>query len=112
MLAETPTYAAHEGLSALASRYVSVDALDWTATGKAGVDWKILFQDQDRGLMTALVRFAPGSRLDLHRHEDIEQSYVLEGSLEDDEGACAAGEFVWGPAGSVHRAWSPKGALV
>jgi hypothetical protein len=35
-------------LGELASRYVDVGALDWTATGQAGVDWKILFRDDAR----------------------------------------------------------------
>jgi anti-sigma factor ChrR (cupin superfamily) len=112
MSGETPNFAAHDTLDPLASRYVKVASLDWQATGCQGVDWKILFQDRERGLMTALVRFQPGSELDLHRHLDIEQSYVLEGSLEDAEGACEAGDFVWRPIGNCHRAKSPKGALL
>lgn len=112
MTAETPNCAAHAGLGSLASRYVDVGALDWQPAGHPGCDWKILFQDKERGLMTALVRFAPGAELDLHRHVDVEQSYLLEGSLEDAEGACQAGDFVWRPKGSQHRACAPNGALL
>lgn len=112
MNAHTPNTKAHGMLASLASRYVSVADLPWTPTACEGIDWKILFQDEDRGLMTALVRFQPGAELDLHRHEDIEQTYVLEGSLEDAEGACHAGDFVWRPAGSTHRARAPNGALL
>jgi anti-sigma factor ChrR (cupin superfamily) len=65
-----------------------------------------------RGLMTALVRFEPGASLDLHEHTDIEQTYMLEGSLVDDEGDCLPGDFVWRPKGSRHRAWAPNGALM
>jgi len=54
MTAETPNYGAHADLSALASRYVDVAALDWRPAGHPGCDWKILFQDKERGLMTAL----------------------------------------------------------
>ena len=112
MPSETPNYRTHQALAPLASRYVKVGGLDWAPTACAGVDWKILFQDKERGLMTALVRFQPGSELDLHQHMDIEQSYVLEGSLEDSEGVCEAGDFVWRPSGSVHRAKSPNGGLL
>jgi anti-sigma factor ChrR (cupin superfamily) len=48
----------------------------------------------------------------LHEHTAIEMTYVLEGTLEDDEGVCTAGNFVWRPAGSTHEAVAPKGALI
>ena len=32
--------------------------------------------------------------------------------LADDDGHCAAGNFVWRPAGSRHEAWAPDGCLV
>jgi anti-sigma factor ChrR (cupin superfamily) len=112
MPAETPGCTTHTTLGPLSSRYVDVGALEWTSTGQPGVDWKILFKDEARGLMTALVRFEPGAALDLHEHTDIEQSYMLEGSLEDTEGACRAGDFVWRPKGSRHRASAPDGALM
>jgi hypothetical protein len=41
-----------------------------------------------------------------------EQSVLLEGSLEDDEGEVLAGDYVWRPRGNRHVARSPKGALV
>jgi hypothetical protein len=44
----------------LASRYVDVDQLPWTPTRFAGIDVKILMQDEATGLLTALTRFAPG----------------------------------------------------
>lgn len=112
MPCETPDYAPHGTLDPLSSRYVDVGLLEWQTTGYAGVDWKILFRDTERGLVTALVRWAPGSALDLHEHVDVEQSYILDGALEDDEGVCRAGEFVWRPIGNRHRARSPEGALL
>jgi anti-sigma factor ChrR (cupin superfamily) len=45
-----------------------------------------MMEDKASGLLTALFRWAPGSRLPLHEHVEIEQTYVLEGSIEDDEG--------------------------
>jgi anti-sigma factor ChrR (cupin superfamily) len=42
----------------------------------------------------------------------LEQSYVLQGTLVDDDGACIAGNFVWRRPGSVHKAWSPDGCIV
>jgi anti-sigma factor ChrR (cupin superfamily) len=73
---------------------------------------KILFKDEQRGVMTALFRWQPGAKLPMHEHTDVEQSYVLEGSLCDFEGECKAGDYAWRPAGSKHDAWSPKGCLL
>lgn len=108
----TPHAEGHEGLASLASRYVDVDDLPWQPTSFPGIEIKVLMQNQETGLLTALTRFAPGARLPLHEHADLEQSYVIEGSLVDDEGTASAGNYVWRPAGSTHEAHAPEGALV
>ncbi len=107
----TPNAENHAGLGALASRYVDVDALPWTPTRFKGVEMKVLMEDGTTGLMTALVRFAPGAVLPDHEHVELEQTYVLEGSLEDHEGAVTAGNYVWRPAGSRHDARAPNGCV-
>ena len=107
----TPNAKNHAGLAALASRYVDIDALAWTPTRFKGVDMKVLMEDGATGLMTALVRFAPGAVLPDHEHVELEQTYVLEGSLEDHEGVVTAGNYVWRPAGSRHDARAPNGCL-
>jgi anti-sigma factor ChrR (cupin superfamily) len=96
----------------LDSRYVDVEALSWKPTPTPGIDMKILLRDPDTGLMTALFRWAPGTELARHEHVEVEQTYVLEGSIEDDEGEVTAGNFVWRPPGSRHIARSPHGALL
>ena len=107
----TPNARNHEGLAALASRYVDVESLPWTPTRFKGVEMKVLMEDKETGLSTALVRFAPGATLPDHEHVDLEQSFVLEGSLEDHEGVATAGNYVWRPAGSRHDAHAPNGCL-
>lgn len=99
-------------MASLASRYVDVDELPWQQTSFPGVEIKILMQNQDTGLLTALTRFAPGAKLPKHEHTDLEQSFVIEGSLVDEEGSATAGNYVWRPAGSIHEAHAPEGALV
>ena len=101
----------NQQLSELASQYIDVASMPWDATSSPGIDVKILYEDKARGLMTALFRWAPGARLNLHEHMDIEQTYVLNGSLLDHEGEAISGNFVWRPSGSQHEAWSPSGAL-
>lgn len=112
MSTTTPHARNHKHLTALASRYVEVNGLPWQATQFPGIEIKVLMQNQDTGLLTALTRFAPGAKLPRHEHTDLEQSFVLEGSLVDDEGVATAGNYVWRPAGSTHEAHAPKGALV
>ena len=70
---------------------------------------KILYQD-DEGRSTILFRMAPGAVVPLHEHTALEQTYMLEGSLEDAEGSCGAGDFVWQPGGNIHVAHAPNGA--
>ena len=96
----------------LASRFVDVESLPWEKTAYAGIEQKTLLVDKSSGLITALMKMAPGSRLPDHEHVKIEQTYVLEGSLVCPEGECHAGQFVWRPAGSRHQAWAgPKGGV-
>jgi anti-sigma factor ChrR (cupin superfamily) len=111
MTAATPHLPAHQALADLASRYVEVAALPWVATRFPGIDLKILMEDKETGLLTALTRFAPGAVLPQHEHVELEQTFVLEGTLEDDEGIARAGNYVWRPAGSRHTARAPNGCL-
>jgi anti-sigma factor ChrR (cupin superfamily) len=97
--------------SNLLSRYVDVTNMPWEPTRFPGIEMKTLMK-QESGLMTALMRMAPGAKLPLHEHVEIEQTFVLEGSLADDQGDCTVGNFVWRPAGSRHVAWAPNGALL
>jgi anti-sigma factor ChrR (cupin superfamily) len=72
---------------------------------------KTLLVDPESGLLTALLRMEPGAVLPDHEHVLIEQTYVIEGSLDDAEGSCTAGNFVWRPAGTRHEAYAPTGNL-
>ncbi|MGI4812575.1 MAG: cupin domain-containing protein [Janthinobacterium lividum] len=108
----TPNLEAEASLGPLDSRYVKVDALPWKATPTPGIEMKILLQDEATGLLTALFRWEPGTELPLHEHVEVEQTYVLEGSIVDDEGEVREGDYVWRPRGNRHLARSPNGALV
>ena len=74
----TPHAKNHEALAALASRYVDVAALPWTPTRFKGVEMKVLMEDKETGLSTALVRFAPGAVLPDHEHVELELTRVLD----------------------------------
>ena len=112
MPAITPHLDQQEQLDPLASRYVDVESIPWEETRFPGIFQKVLIEDQESGLKTVLMRMEPGAKLPLHEHTRIEQTYVLEGSLKDEQGEATAGNFVWRPAGSRHSAWAPNGALL
>ena len=95
------------------SHIVRPAEMEWQKTRFPGVEAKTLLVDRESGVVTSLMKFAPGARLPDHEHVLIEQTYVLEGSLVCGEGECKAGEFVWRPAGSRHEAWAgPEGGLM
>src|ERR1700709_1016350 len=99
------------------SHLVRPQDMEWQQTRFPGCEAKTLLFDRASGLMTALMRFAPGATLPDHEHVRIEQTYVLEGKLVDKEGPVAGlevgkGEFVWRDAGSRHVAWCPEGGLM
>ena len=101
----------------LHSHVVRAAEMEWQLTRFPGCEAKTLLFDPASGLVTALMRFAPGAVLPDHEHVKIEQTYVLEGKLVDKEGPDAGltvgpGEFVWRPAGSRHVAWAPEGGLM
>jgi anti-sigma factor ChrR (cupin superfamily) len=98
-----------EILASPRSTFVDVEGMPWTPSKFPGVDVKILYEDPKTGMLTVLSRMAPGSFIPLHIHTDIEQTYVMEGSLEDEQGAVTAGNFVWRPAGNTHMARAPNG---
>jgi anti-sigma factor ChrR (cupin superfamily) len=95
----------------LASRYLDVPNMPWQKTEFAGIQIKVLYSD-DNGITTALFKLDPGAVVPLHEHTALEQTFVLEGTLEDHEGICGPGQFVWRPAGNCHEAVAPNGALI
>ena len=111
-MAHTPNLKNEHTLGELASRFVNVEELPWKPTPTPGIDMKVLLEDQESGLLTALFRWQPGTELPLHEHVEIEQTYVLSGSIVDDEGEVRAGDYVWRPKGNRHIARAPNGALV
>lgn len=101
----------------LKSLHLKPQEMAWKTTKFEGVEIKPLYVDRETGLMTMLLRMAPGATLPDHEHVQVEQTYVLEGRLEDLEGpekglSVGAGEYVARPAGSRHAAWTPEGGLM
>jgi quercetin dioxygenase-like cupin family protein len=93
----------------LRSTFVASSSMPWQRTDFDGIEMKILYKDGE-GRSTILFKMAPGAVAPLHEHTALEQTFMLEGSLEDSEGSVGAGDFVWRPGGNVHVAHAPNGA--
>ena len=61
---------------------------------------------------TALVRWAPGTQFNAHRHYGGEEIYVLEGVFEDEFGRYPAGTWIRSPHLSTHRPFSHEGCTI
>ena len=98
-------------LRTFASRFINIASLPWVDTAP-GNQMKVLMHDPKSGMLTLITRLAPGACVPYHVHEDLEQTYILEGSLKDDEGECTAGNFVIRPKGSRHSPVAPDGCTM
>ncbi len=61
---------------------------------------------------TALVRWAPGTQFNPHRHYGGEEIYVLDGVFEDEFGRYPAGTWIRSPHLSAHRPFSTEGCTI
>jgi anti-sigma factor ChrR (cupin superfamily) len=95
----------------LASHFVAVNDMPWSQTDFPGIEMKVLYTDKASGAATIMFKMDPGAVVPLHEHTALEQTYMLSGSLKDDEGEVGAGEYVWRPGGNRHIAHAPNGAV-
>ena len=86
--------------------------MEWQPTQFAGISIKVLYEDKAKGEMTCFLKWEPGATLPMHKHPEIEQTYVIEGSFYDHDGICRAGEYVWRRVGSFHETHSDEGAII
>jgi quercetin dioxygenase-like cupin family protein len=100
-----------ENAAELASHYIDAPNMAWEPTKFPSIKIKVLYTDNS-GITNALFKLDPGAVVPLHEHTALEQTYVIEGTLEDHEGVCGPGQFVWRPAGNQHEAVAPNGAVI
>jgi anti-sigma factor ChrR (cupin superfamily) len=98
-------------LGALASRFIDTDSVPWIEMSP-GNKMKVIYHDPATDMLTILSKLEPGAGIPAHVHEDLEQTFILEGSLRDDEGECTAGNFVVRAKGSRHAPTAPKGCTM
>lgn len=87
--------------------------LPWKAAPIPGVQSKSLFVDNERKYSTSLVRLAANTVYPSHRHNDIEEVFVLEGDLVIEGVHMVSGDFCRSEPGSIHGATRTEfGALL
>lgn len=60
----------------------------------------------------AVLRYAPGASVPLHRHPGLETIVVLDGAQGDERGNYPAGSVILNKPGSQHTVTSPDGCVV
>jgi anti-sigma factor ChrR (cupin superfamily) len=94
------------------STYITPDELPWLPTRFDKVSIKVLYEDKAKGEMTCLVKLEPGAFIPFHMHPELEQAFMLEGSMHDHDGVARKGDFIWRKPGSKHDNSSPEGATI
>ena len=94
------------------SAYIKPAQMDWKPTRFEKISIKVLYENADKGEMTCLLKLEPGAHVPFHKHPEVEQSFVLEGSVEDHDGVATAGDYIWRKPGSQHDNRSPNGAVL
>lgn len=94
------------------SIYVRPAEMEWQPTQFAKTQIKVLYEDKAKGEMTCLIKLEPGAHIPFHRHPELEQALVLEGSMYDHDGICRAGDFVWRKPNSCHENHTDDGAVI
>lgn len=87
--------------------------LPWENAPIPGILSKSLFVDAERKYSTSLVRLEPKAVYPSHRHNDIEEVYLLEGDFLIDGVRMGPGDYCRSEPGSVHgQSTTETGALL
>ena len=85
----------------------------WRSSPSPGVERRMLDRVGDEvAVATSVVRYAPGSRFPVHRHERGEEYLVLAGVFSDASGNYGRGWYVRNPPGTAHAPWTEGGATI
>jgi len=92
-------------------RVVDSACAEWQHGG-AGREVLPLYDDAAHPESMRLVRLAPGTRLAAHDHPGGEEVYVIDGTLDDENGSYPQGTWMRFPDGSRHQPFSDKGCTI
>jgi anti-sigma factor ChrR (cupin superfamily) len=75
-----------------------------------GISCKLLAREQEKSVITMLVRLAPGAEYPPHTHAGVEELYLLDGELWIDERKLYPGDYNRAEPGTADkRVWSETG---
>jgi anti-sigma factor ChrR (cupin superfamily) len=97
-------------IAGLFGKGTDYDKFDWRFF-REGIDMARLYGEADRGPSAALLRYAPGARVPVHVHHDIEHILVLSGAQSDEDGLYEAGTLLIHGPGTRHSVASEQGCI-
>jgi anti-sigma factor ChrR (cupin superfamily) len=75
-----------------------------------GISVKMLAMDEEKHMVSMLVRLAPGASYPAHTHVGVEELHLLDGELWIDERKLFPGDYNYGePGAGDQRVWSETG---
>ncbi|MGA9723000.1 MAG: cupin domain-containing protein [Candidatus Binatus sp.] len=89
-------------------RFMLSNLMPWEGSAIKGIETKVLFRDAAKGMVTVLIRMAPGTSAPRHRHAEVEESYVLEGDVTISGVEMKPGDYCRAGPGSVHTGISTR----
>ena len=92
------------------SSNLDTNQVEWSPGGRSGFHYKQLVDEHLAG--TYLMKVDAGAFSPMHAHEEVEQIYVLEGSLYDQDNTYQSGQFIVRAPGTMHTTGSESGAVV
>lgn len=92
--------------------FVFSSRMPWEETAFKDIDSKVLFRDPGTGMVTRMVRMAPGTSYPHHRHAEVEESYLIEGDLTISGVSMRPGDYCRAEAGSLHSDISTRGGCL
>jgi anti-sigma factor ChrR (cupin superfamily) len=101
---QVDSYKQVDSMGSSAAQFVSIRGAqgEWREL-QEGVLMKQLYVDHSIGLATSLVKMLPGTSLPRHRHNGVEQFYVIEGDCHVHGETLGAGDYHRAEAGSIHN---------
>ena len=91
---------------------LDTNRVEWSQGSNSGFHYKQLMEEHVASQRTYLMKVDAGAFSPMHAHEEIEQIYVLEGSLYDQDKTYQSGQFIARAPATMHTTGSKSGAVV
>jgi anti-sigma factor ChrR (cupin superfamily) len=97
----------------LADASVTIRADDdvWVPV-REGLEKKLLFRDEAKGVESFILRYAPGTQVSAHVHTSVEECFLLEGDLKLGDVELSPGDFHVALPGTEHASGETVGGAL